>query len=295
MYRINEVSDTSSDVPNLPKCPAAIFMLHRTYQVSRTGMKAFTGTGGAGIHVPNIEVSGTGIDEPNLPKCISISVPGTGIDVPKLSKCAVAVIPSVYLGTYRTEHTILITVGIKMICKRKIDYHTHHDIAKKKNNCNTRIVAAPKPRSSESERKMFLPLTDVVNSQKTCHTQDFLAFVPVGIRTTVTVKRVPLCVGSISCRPTPIWGAGPVVAERGFAARLELAALESGPSAPEPGLPAPAVQPSSTDPEAAGDAPLSATPFPGVPLQAMPSVSLVLACQMPSSAMWGVRASCGFL
>ena len=74
-----------------------------------------------------------------------------------------------------------------------------------------------------------------------------------------------------------------------------LAAPEAALAAPEPRLPAPAVEPSTTDPEPAGDAPAYATPFVGVPLLAVPSVSLMLACQMLSSAMWIVRASCGFL
>ena len=38
-----------------------------------------------------------------------------------------------------------------------------------------------------------------------------------------------------------------------------------------------------------GDAPASATPFEGVSLLAVPSASLMLACQMLPSAMWCAR------
>ena len=106
-------------VPNLPKCPVPVLMSYRTYrnvryrywcteinEVSGTGMKVCTGTGGTGIHII-----------PKLPKCpVPVlmsyrtyqSVPyryscrteltevcGTGIGVvPNLPKCPVPVLMS---------------------------------------------------------------------------------------------------------------------------------------------------------------------------------------------------------
>ena len=113
---------TSIPVPNLPKCPVPVLMTYRTYrsvryryscyteltEVSCTGMKVCTGTGGTGIHiVPNLPKRPV----PVLMSYRSYQVSGTGIDgIPNFPKCPVPVIPAVCLGTYRTKHTLEKTV-----------------------------------------------------------------------------------------------------------------------------------------------------------------------------------------
>ena len=89
-------------VPNSPKCPVPVLMSYRTYrgvcyryscteitEVSGTGMKVCTGTGGTDIRIV-----------PNLTKCpvpvlMSYRTYISGIDVvPKLPKCPVPVLMS---------------------------------------------------------------------------------------------------------------------------------------------------------------------------------------------------------
>ena len=100
-----EVSGTGIGAAlNLPKCPVPVLMLYtKLTEVSGTGMKVCTGTGGTGIHVV-----------PNLSK---VSV--TGIDVvSKLLKCPVPGISAVYTTgmpryvPYRTHTSNFLSIPV---------------------------------------------------------------------------------------------------------------------------------------------------------------------------------------